>query len=74
MVLEGQLLLEVAVVAAQGGRGGAVLGGQGPAGDAGEQALVDLGPGGVIADGAAFFHARLFLLKGHFWRDACREP
>ena len=60
VVLEGQLLLEVAVVAADGGRGGAVLGGQGPAGEAVEQALVDIGPGGMIADGAAFFHERQF--------------
>jgi hypothetical protein len=55
---EDQLLAEVAGVAAEGGRGEAVGRGQGAVRDAGQEAPVDLGPGGVIADSTTFIHLR----------------
>ena len=54
--LKADLLVQVAEVAAEGGFGDAKLGGQAGARGSGEEAAVDLGPGGVVADGAAFVH------------------
>ena len=54
--LEGQLLLKVAGVAAEGRGGKAVLGGQGAARKPGKEGAIDGGAGGVGADGAAFVH------------------
>ncbi len=51
--LEGQLLLEVA---AEGRGGQAILGGQGAVSDPGQEGLVDLVPGGVVADGTTLVH------------------
>jgi len=54
--LEGDLLFQVAEVAAEGRGGEAIPGGQGAARVAALEAPVDLGPGGVIADGTTFVH------------------
>ncbi len=54
--LEGQLLLEVADVAAEGRRGQAILGGQGAVSDSGQEGAVDLGAEGMVADGTTFVH------------------
>ncbi len=43
-------------MAAEGRGGEAILGGQGAARDTALETPVDLGPGGVIADGATFVH------------------
>jgi len=56
--LEGYLLFEVAEMAAEGGLGDAILPGQAAARVAALEAPVDLGPGGVVADGAAFIHLK----------------
>jgi len=55
-LLEGDLLLEVAEVAAEGRLGDAILLSQRAAGEPGQEAPVNLGPGGGGADGAAFIH------------------
>ncbi len=54
--LEGQLLPEVAGMAAEGRGGKDVLPGYGAIRDPGQEAPVDLGPGGVFADSATFIH------------------
>ena len=54
--LKADFLPQVAEVAAEGGFGDAKLSGQAGARGSGEEAAVDLGPGGVVADGAAFVH------------------
>ena len=56
--LKADFLPQVAEVAAEGGFGDAKLGGQAGARGSGKEAAVDLGPGGVVADGAAFVHLK----------------
>lgn len=60
LVLAAALGLEVAgemLGVAAKGRGGQVeLGGQGAVRDRGHEGVIDLRPGGVIADGTTFFH------------------
>lgn len=57
----GQLLLEVADMAAEGRGKQAIPGCQGAVRDPGQEAAVDLGAGGMIADGTALVHVRCSL-------------
>jgi hypothetical protein len=54
--LEGKLALKVPGVAAEGRRGEAVAGGQGAEAHPMDEGAVDVGAGGMVANGTALFH------------------
>jgi len=70
VLLEGKLALKVPGVAAEGRGGEAVAGGQGAEAHPMEEGAVDVGAGGVVANGAAFVH-RFSVFS---FRFAVKEP
>ena len=68
--LEGKLALKVPGVAAEGRGGEAVAGGQGAEARPMDEGAVDVGAGGVVANGTAFIHG--FSVSG--LRFSVKEP
>ena len=58
VLLEGKLALKVPGVAAEGRRGEAVAGGQGAEAHPMDEGAVDVGAGGMVANGTTFVHIR----------------